>query len=133
RFWAVTVDYAKAGPHDLLARITVENRGPEEATIDVLPTLWYRNTWSWGLPGQEERPVIRNESGALVGSHPAKGDVRLVGDGNPTRLFCDNETNTGRLYGVPGRSAYPKDGINDHVVSGAATVNPEQTGTKAAL
>jgi hypothetical protein len=133
RFWVVTVDYAKAGPHDLLARITVENRGPDEATIDVLPTLWYRNTWAWGIAGQDSRPLITNESGALVGRHPAKGELRLVGDGSPTPIFCDNETNTQRLYGVPGRSSYPKDGINDHVISGAATVNPEQRGTKAAL
>jgi hypothetical protein len=133
RYWAVTVDYAKAAPHDLLARITVENRGPDEATLDVLPTLWFRNTWAWGLPGQDAVPSIRVQGADLVAEHPTRGTLTLSGDGSPVPLFCDNETNTERLYGIPGRSAYPKDGINDHVVHGAATVNPARVGTKAAL
>ncbi len=133
RYWAVTVDYAKAAPHDLLMRITVANEGPEEAKVHVLPTLWYRNTWAWGLPGSDEVPVIRRDGEALVGEHPRTGRIALTGDGSAQALFCDNETNTERLYGVPGRSPYPKDGINDYVVHGAASVNPEQVGTKAAL
>jgi len=133
RYWAVTVDYAKASPTDLLARITVENRGPDAATIDVLPTLWYRNTWAWGLPGQDAVPRIAADGAALVAEHPTRGGLRLTGSGSPTVLFCDNETNTQRLFDVPGRSAYPKDGINDHVVHGADTVNPDGVGTKAAL
>jgi hypothetical protein len=134
RYWAVTVDYAKAAPTDVCMRITVENRGPDDATLHVLPTLWFRNTWAWGLPGQDDLPVIRTNSfGALLADHERLGRLHFAASGDFEPLFCDNETNTQRLYGVPGRSAFPKDGINDHVVHGADTVNPRRTGTKAAL
>jgi hypothetical protein len=134
RYWAVTVDFAKADVRDLCLRITVDNRGPEPATLHVLPTLWFRNTWAWGLPGQDTVPEIRAGAGAtLTARHPEMGTLVLSGDGVPQPLLCDNETNTQRLYGVPGRSAYPKDGINDHVVTGAGTVNPGGIGTKGAL
>jgi len=133
RYWAVTVDYAKAGPDDLCMRIQVHNRGPEQATVHVLPTLWFRNTWAWGLPGQDSVPRVEAGSGGLAARHERLGRLTPAGAGSPRPLFCDNETNTRRLWGVEGRSAYPKDGINDHVVHGAATVNPEQVGTKAAL
>jgi hypothetical protein len=154
RYWAVTVDYAKAAPTDVCIRVTVANRGPAAATLHVLPTLWFRNTWSWGLPGREHVPVItaRGEErareprspgsaggagsgrgGRLVGRHRVLGQVVLQGSGRPTALCCDNETNSERLWGLPGRSPYPKDGINDHVVAGADTVNPDGEGTKAAL
>jgi hypothetical protein len=134
RYWAVTVDYAKANPTDLCLRVTVDNRGPEAATLHVLPTLWFRNTWAWGLPGRETVPEIRAEAGGMLRARHAKlGSLFLGGDGAPQPLLCDNETNIQRLYGVPGRSAYPKDGINNHVVSGAATVNPGGVGTKGAL
>ncbi len=104
----------------------------------MLPGIWFRNTWAWGVPGDEAVPVITPWDGApkgatgLVAEHPA-GTARLLSDGVPEALFCDNETNTERLWGVPGRSAYPKDGIGDHVVHGAPTVNPARRGTKAAL
>ncbi len=132
RFWAVQVDYAKAGPTDLLMRVRVTNNGPDEATLHVLPTLWFRNTWAWGLPGQESVPGITERDGHLAARHPAAGTLTLSSDGSPDFLFCDNETNAERLYGTPGRSAFPKDGINDHVVHGAASVNPDRVGTKAA-
>jgi hypothetical protein len=133
RYWAVTVDYAKAAPHDLVMRVSVENRGPEDATLHVLPTLWFRNTWAWGIAGTEDVPQIRTEGATLVATHAARPTLHLTGSGEPQPLFCDNETNTERLFGVPGRSRYPKDAINDHVVTGAPTVNPDRTGTKAAL
>ncbi|MEO7006022.1 MAG: glucosidase [Terrimesophilobacter sp.] len=132
RFWAVTVDYAKAGAHDLLMRITLDNAGPETATITVLPTLWFRNTWSWDQQNTP-RPSARLHGGGIVASRPNAPDLVLQAEGDPEPLFCDNETNTRRLYGRPGTTAYPKDGINDHVVNGTATVNPGQEGTKAAL
>jgi hypothetical protein len=114
--------------------VTVDNRGPQAATLHVLPTLWFRNTWAWGLPGQQDVPQIRaGEGPALVAEHSQLGPLVLAGDGTAQALLCDNETNTQRLYGVPGRSAYPKDGINDHVLTGAATVNPHRVGTKGAL
>ncbi len=132
RYWAVSVDYAKAGPDDLLMRITFANRGPESATLHVLPQLWFRNTWSWGDEGTSV-PAIRAVGDRIVATHDVIGTLSLAGDGAPTPLFCDNETNTQRLYDVDGRSAFPKDGINDHVISGAQTVNPDLVGTKAAL
>ncbi|MEH1126859.1 MGH1-like glycoside hydrolase domain-containing protein [Micromonospora sp. CPCC 206061] len=133
RFWAVTVDYAKASPTDMCIVVKIANRGPETATLHVLPTLWFRNTWSWGLPGRDQVPVLRGDDGRLVGEHWVLGQVVLQGEGDPTVLCCDNETNTQRLWGLEGRSEYPKDGINDHVVSGAPSVNPALTGTKGAL
>jgi hypothetical protein len=133
RYWAVTVDYAKAGPTDLCVRITVDNRGDRAARLHLLPTLWFRNTWAWGLPGRDHLPVIRAEGNRLVGDHQKMGRVVLTGAGRPTPLCCDNETNEERLRGRPNRSPYPKDGINDHLVHGADTVNPDRVGTKAAL
>lgn len=133
RYWSVTADYAKASPTDMCIVVTVANRGPDPATIHVLPTLWFRNTWAWGRRGHDHVPTITGRDGHLTAEHPRLGTIELVGDGAPTALFCDNETNTQRLWNVSGRSAYPKDGINDHVVHGAATVNPAMTGTKAAL
>ena len=102
----------------------------DEATLHVLPTLWFRNTWSWGL--DDRKPVIVDKDGTLVAEHHDLGRMVLVGDGSPERLFCENESNAQRLWGADG-PAFPKDGIADHVVHGAPTVNPERTGTKAAL
>jgi len=133
RYWSVTADYAKAGPRDMCVLIKAENRGPEEATLHVLPTLWFRNTWAWGLPDHGDYPVIRGEGAQLVGDHRFAGRIVLSGDGTPNALACDNETNSQLLWGSPGRSRYPKDGINDHVVHGAPTVNPDRSGSKAAL
>jgi hypothetical protein len=132
RYWVVTVDYAKAAPRDLLMRITVENAGPQEATLDVLPTLWFRNTWSWGYD-DHPKPTLRADGDRVVGSHSRSGPLVLVGDGTPELLFCDNETNNARLFGGQNITQYPKDGIADHVLHRAPTVNPLQEGTKAAL
>src|SRR6476659_9970563 len=85
RYWVVTVDYAKAAPRDLLMRITVENAGPDEATIDVLPTLWFRNTWSWGYD-DHPKPTLRLDGKRIVGSHSKSGPFVLVGDGEPAPL-----------------------------------------------
>jgi hypothetical protein len=132
RYWVVTVDYAKGAPRDLLMRITVENAGPEEATLHVLPTLWFRNTWSWGYE-DHPKPTLRLDGNRIVGSHSVSGPFVLVGDGAPEPLFCENESNNGRLFGSQNVTPYPKDGINDHLIHGAGTVNPVQEGTKAAL
>ena len=133
RYWAVTVDYAKASPTDMCILVTVANRGHEAATLHVLPSLWFRNTWAWGLPGGDRVPKLVGEGGRLVGEHWVLGQILLEGDGAPTPLLCDNDTNAERLWGLPSRSPYPKDGINDHVVAGADTVNPDREGTKGAL
>jgi hypothetical protein len=140
RFWAVTVDYAKAGPHDLLMTVTVENAGPEEATIHLLPTLWLRNTWSWGADAAP-KPVIRATGPGSVTLSRADGDdlVLHADPADPTGgrpdelLFCENETNTELLFGEDAATPFPKDGINDHVIAGAPTVNPAGEGTKAAV
>jgi hypothetical protein len=139
RYWEITADYAKVSPEELLLRITARNAGPDEATLDVLPTLWFRNTWSYELLA--DRPAIElRADGALVAEHPQLGARILRDEGggagltaSPAALFCDNETNFPRVFGAPAATAYPKDGINDHVVSGEATVNPAHDGTKAAL
>ena len=131
RYWEITVDYAKASPEDLLVRISARNAGPDAATLDVLPTLWFRNTWSWGL--DPAVPSIRGERGSLVAEHRDLGRRVLAASGSPEALFCDNETNAQMLFGAAPSTAYPKDGIGDHVVHGAPTVNPDGTGTKAAL
>ncbi len=131
RYWEITADYAKASPEDLLIRVSVRNAGPEPATLDVLPTLWFRNTWSWGLDAA--KPSIALRGGALVAEHPQLGRRVLSAGGSPEALFCENETNTERLWGVASATPYAKDGISDHVVHGTPTVNPDQVGTKAAL
>jgi hypothetical protein len=133
RYWAITAEYAKAGPTDLCVRVTVENRGPEEATLHVLPHLWFRNTWGWGLPGRGDPPILYADGSRLVGEHQRLGRVTLTGAGAPEPLVCDNEHNAVRLWGLPNRSPYPKDGINDFVVDGKPTVNPRGVGTKGAL
>jgi hypothetical protein len=132
RYYDVFVEYAKASPDDLMIVITAVNRGPDAATLHLLPTLWFRNTWSWG--GNEPRPVLRESGpGRISASHPELGDTVLSCDGRPALLFTENETNTHRLFGTPNRTPYVKDGINDHVVHGREqAVNPQKTGTKAA-
>ncbi|MEO7589496.1 MAG: hypothetical protein ABIS84_15865 [Arachnia sp.] len=133
RYWRVEVSYAKAGPDDVLMLITVSNMGPERAQLTVMPTLWFRNTWAWGR-GDQSEPVIEGcDAGCLRATHPDLGVHHLAFDDAATALFCDNETNAERLFGAEGRSKYPKDGINDHVIHGAPTVNPEGRGTKASL
>ncbi len=134
RYWAVTVDYAKAEPRDVCMAIRVENVGPEPDAVHVLPTIWFRNTWSWGLDTSKPRLCAAN--GGIVAEHHALGGWSLaVGDApggrRPRLLFCDNETNAARLFAAENATPYPKDGIGDHVVHGAATINPTQEGTKA--
>jgi hypothetical protein len=136
RYFDVFVEYAKAAPEDILVCITIENRGPDPATLHVLPTLWFRNDWSWGRGG--ERPELRAVDScpgqkAIFASHPTLGERRLYVDGDPSLLFTENETNTERVFGVPNTSLDVKDGINDLLVHGAGErVNPEGVGTKAA-
>jgi hypothetical protein len=130
RYWDLTVHYAKADPDDLCVRINLRNAGPERAQIHVLPTLWFRNSWSWAQG--EVKPSLRTADGGLVAEHPQLGVRHLSGLPGGEPLFCENETNAERILGAPG-PAYPKDGINDYVVLGRDTINPAQVGTKAAL
>ncbi len=140
RYWQITADYAKAAPDDVCIRIVARNAGPERAELHILPTLWFRNRWSWedGVP----KPVIRdasNETNSLaIAEDGMVGAWKLVVGPDaagrpPPLLFCENETNAQRLFGgAASQTPYPKDGINDHVVNGAATVSPERRGTKMA-
>ena len=141
RYFDVTVEYAKASPEDLHIRISATNRGPERATLHLLPTLWFRNTWSWG--GDIQRPVIaRGDAGNGAGaagaatadaSHPAFGIRRFAAEGEPELLFTENETNTERLAGLPNHTPYVKDAFHAYLVDGRSdAVNPAGTGTKAA-
>ncbi len=129
-YWDVTVEYAKAAPNDLVMRVGITNVGSGPATLHLLPTIWFRNTWSWGR--DDRRPLMIAKDGAIIAEHHELGRMVLRGEGDPELLFCENETNERRLWGTDGPS-YPKDGIGDHVLSGAETVNPELEGTKAAL
>ncbi len=135
RYFDVVVEYAKAAPDDILMLVTAHNRGPDEATLHVLPTLWFRNTWSWG--DDTPRPTMAVQqigaSPAVHATHTELGDWLMYAESSAELLFCENETNNGRLFGAPNVSPYVKDGINDHVVNAKAdAVNPERTGTKAA-
>ena len=132
RYFDVIVEYAKASPTDILMLVTAHNRGPDAATLHLLPTLWFRNTWSWG--DDSHRPRIAAEDGATArATHHELGDWRLMAETDAELLFCENETNSQRLFGAPNASPYVKDGINDYVVNGAQdAVNPERSGTKLA-
>lgn len=131
RYFDVFVEYAKASPEDVLIRVTVHNRGPDAAEIHLLPTLWFRNDWSWHADGL--RPQLRAEGkGVIRASHAVLGDCSLHCDGDAELLFTENESNMQRVFGMPNASPYVKDGINDHVVNGkTGVVNPAKTGTKA--
>ena len=137
RYWIVEVAYAKAGPDDLLMAISVANAGPDAETLHVLPTAWFRNTWSWEV--DQPKPTMEATGDTSAGiKHPFLGPFELLAgtapDGSaPALLFCENETNVSRLYGAAPVTPYPKDGINDHVIHGAATVNPDRRGTKCAF
>jgi hypothetical protein len=139
-YFDVFVEYAKADPEDILIRISVANRGPEAAEIHVLPTLWFRNTWSWA--GGGSRPVMEkaeNGTGSVIHTHHTDplfqeflADYYLYCDGDAPLLFTENETNNARLFGGTNASPFVKDGINDYLVNGRQeAVNPAQTGTKA--
>ncbi|MEP6491301.1 MAG: glucosidase [bacterium] len=136
RYFDVGVEYAKGTPTDLLVRITVTNRGPEDAHIDVLPTLWFRNTWAWGLHGyQPSLSMLDAHDGSVqvLADHEELGRYHLTCEGSPALLFTGNDSNCARLFGSPNPAAYVKDAFHDYVVNGRSdAVNPELEGTKAA-
>jgi len=137
RYFDVFVEYAKQSPEDIVIQITVCNRGPESGAVQVLPTLWFRNTWAWS-PGTP-KPSLKQVPGAkgiqlIAASHADLGDRYLYCEGDVPLLFTENETNNERVFGTPNTTTYVKDGINNYVVQGNRTaVNPENTGTKAAV
>jgi hypothetical protein len=137
RYFDVFVEYAKATPEDVLVRVTVHNRGPDPAVLRLLPTVWFRNTWSWDMP--TARPTMRevpDVPGLSVAeaTHETLGRRWLLVQGDHDLLFTENETNSERLFGSPNPSPYVKDGIDRFVVHGdTGSVNPARTGTKAAV
>jgi hypothetical protein len=141
RYFDVVVEYAKAAPEDVLIQVTVHNRGPEAALLHVLPTLWFRNTWSW--PDGGAKPVLQAVEGGrhrVIHAHhldplfqESLEDYDLYCEGQVPLLFTENETNHARLFGTSNQSPYVKDGINNAVVHGQQeAVNPAERGTKAA-
>ena len=134
RYFDVFVEYAKASPEDLLIQITVHNRGPEPATLQLLPTLWYRNDWAWGddLARPSLRQLAQDKTGGIAAlSHRDLGERFLYAQGASALLFTENETNAQRLFGAPNSTPYVKDGINNFIVHGQEeAVNPDQSGTK---
>ena len=132
RYFDVFVEYAKADPEDMLVRISVHNRGPETAQLHVLPTLWFRNTWSWG-DGKPKPVLSQIDENKIHASHPTLGDYTLQCEGAAELLFTENESNASRLWGQPNPSPYVKDAFHQYVISGARdAVNPSKSGTKAA-
>jgi Glycosyl hydrolase family 63 C-terminal domain len=136
RYFDVFVEYAKESPENILIQISVHNRGAEPAELHLLPTLWFRNMWSWG--GQPDKPALQQLSRAKGWSVVKATEVKLgeryfYCDGDASLLFTENETNTERIFGVANRSPYVKDSVNDYIVHGRKeAVNPEQKGTKVA-
>ncbi len=138
RYFDIVIEYAKDQPEDILAKVTVFNRGDTEATLNLLPTLWYRNTWA--QQSDVEKPLLtrvnhqETDMCSIRSVHPVLGSNKLYAEGTPELFFTDNETNTERLFNLPNRSPYVKDGIDNRVVHGRTdAVNPEQNGTKATL
>ncbi len=141
RYFDVFVEYAKVSPEDILMQIQIVNRGPEAKTLHLLPTLWFRNTWSWNY--KSEKPMLKAIQSASVAdneiefslieaSHPMLGKRWLYCAGSSELLFTENETNTQRLFGVENTCPYVKDGINNYIVNEKKeAINPEQIGTKA--
>ncbi len=138
RYFDVFVEYAKASPDDLLVRVEAFNRGPDPAPLDLLPTLWFRNTWSWN--GDRERPSLRAEGRGVDGAparvrarHPTLGEYVLHCEGAPELLFTENDTNAARLFGAPNGVHHVKDAFHEYVVNGRReAVNPDRIGTRCA-
>ena len=136
RYFDVFVEYAKSTAEDILISVTAHNRGPETAELHILPTLWFRNTWSWDRSSQQptlNRVLESNDAAVVEVSHAAYKKRWLLCEGSLEVLFTENETNNERLFGVSSRGRFVKDGINNYIVQGMReAVNPAQTGTKCA-
>jgi hypothetical protein len=133
RYFDVFVEYGKAAPEDILIQITACNRGPEAAPIHLLPQLWFRNTWSWGLDSSKPSMQLLSDDTVLA-QHPRLGEYRLHAEGASAFLFSENETNVVRLYGMHDASGFFKDAFHEFLINGnAKAVNPEQKGTKCGV
>ena len=131
RYFDIFVEYAKGAPEDLCIRITIANRGPEAATLHVLPTLWFRNVWTWSGATKPDLSLLN--ASTITATHPTLGTFRFEADGARELLFTENETNNARLYGSANATPFVKDAFHDYVVAGRRdAVNPARRGTKAA-
>ena len=131
-YWDVFIEYAKASPADMLIKITVYNRSNNEAAISLLPTLWFRNTWSPGY--NDAKPSLQKSDGSSINiHHSVLGNYSFYAQENGVLLFCDNETNNQLLYNAANQSAYTKDGVNDYIVSKKLNQVNKTEGTKAAV
>jgi mannosylglycerate hydrolase MGH1-like protein len=133
KYFDVFVEYAKNTPEDMLISISIHNRGAEAASLNILPTIWFRNTWVWGY--NDYKPAIYGgRNGEFVIEHKSLGNFHLYFESNPETVFTDNETNAKRLYNFDDGNQFCKDGINNYLITGdRSSINPEQRGTKAAV
>ena len=131
RYFDCYIEYAKDGMNDILMKVTVHNRGPESAIIHVLPHLWYRNFWKHNA--RFTRPDIKSISAGSLQTNSSRNGSYYLYHEEGEQLFCENETNNQRMYGRPNDSLYVKDGINNYVIQGEESVNPEKSGTKSAI
>ena len=136
RSFDIEIEYAKADPHDILIRVSAKNCGPESAPLHLLPTIWFRNTWSWDRT--QTKPTLRKtaeegHAAVITASHPLLGNYNLFCDSPDDLFFTENESNSERLWGIPNSTPFVKDSINDRIVSGKIDhVNSAGFGTKAA-
>ena len=132
-YFDIVIEYAKVSPEDILIKATIYNRGNEAVSLHVLPQLWFRNTWSWGY--DKPKPEMElNSYNSILAKHPILGNYRLYAQQTEQTLFCDNETNKTKLYGIHENGKYYKDGINEYLVHANKTaVNPYNIGTKVAI
>src|SRR5450432_4764294 len=133
KYFDVFIEYAKASPEEMLMKITVYNRGPEDAPLHILQIIWFRHTWDWGY-APEKPSLERQTDNSIFAQHPILGKRILYADNPDGLLFCENETNVEKLYSAPAKAGhYYKDGINNHIIHGDASVNLSMTGTKASI
>jgi hypothetical protein len=132
RYFDVIVEYAKAAPDDILIRIRVVNRGPVAAPLTLMPTLWLRNTWSWGYPDEVERPIVLKGDMLSVDAKGELGPYSFACNSPGEWIFTDNETNSLRIFAEESLRPFHKDGFHRYVVDGElSAINPAQQGTKA--
>jgi hypothetical protein len=132
KYFDIFIEYAKAAANDLLIKITVYNRGDEDASLNVMPTIWFRNTWSWGYDDYKPRMMSANEGDIMI-HHRSLGNYTFHFDSKTQLLFCDNESNLERLYDVENIAAFTKDGVNDYLLyNDHSAINTNAVGTKGA-
>jgi len=130
KYFDVFIEYAKAGTEDILIKITANNRGSDSASLNILPTIWFRNTWAWGYNNYTPEMFAIDDSVIEI-RHNNMDQYRLYCENCKELLFCTNETNTSKLYNSVNDKKYHKDGINDFIIHQANTVDPDRGGTKA--